>query len=190
MLKIHVNDEVTGFDTNYYKKGETIYVKNNHSVVGILGVITESLGWRISYLTEFSDEEFHIEFEWISAIDCVVLAKDLNHNSGLSINNFAKEVHENSIYKGWWEKEISFTEFISLCHCELSEALQDYRDNCRVNRVYEKDNKPTGIPVELADCILRILDFCAANKIDIEQVLTQKHEYNKTRSYRHGDKKI
>ena len=53
---------------------------------------------------------------------------------------------------------------------------------------YSKDatDKPLGIPIELADAIIRILDYCAKEGIDIEEALRIKHEYNKLRSYWHG----
>jgi hypothetical protein len=37
--------------------------------------------------------------------------------------------------------------------------------------------------------IIRVLDYCAYAGIDIENVLEVKHEYNKSRPYRHGGKK-
>lgn len=52
-----------------------------------------------------------------------------------------------------------------------------------------QSKKPKGVAVELADCLLRILDYCGYAGIDIEEALRLKHEYNKTRSYRHGGKK-
>ncbi len=53
-----------------------------------------------------------------------------------------------------------------------------------------KDKKPEGIVVELADAIIRILDYCGKEGIDIDEAIRIKHEYNKTRPYRHGGKKI
>lgn len=53
-----------------------------------------------------------------------------------------------------------------------------------------QSKKPEGIAVELADCIIRILDYCGKAGIDIEDIIQRKHEYNKTRPYRHGGKKI
>ena len=50
--------------------------------------------------------------------------------------------------------------------------------------------KPEGIAVELADCIIRILDYCGKEDIDVESILKLKHDYNKTRPYKHGGKKI
>ena len=49
--------------------------------------------------------------------------------------------------------------------------------------------KPQGIAVELADCIIRILDYCGRAGIDIEEAINKKHEYNKSRPHRHGGKK-
>ena len=132
----------------------------------------------------------------------------------MNLTNFAKEVHQNAVDHGWWEKEVTFGEVIALCHSELSEALQECRENmpmeykrcaiggypCRSDVCFPyKDgicscdfgiSKPEGVAVELADCILRILDYCGKEDIDIERILLEKHEYNKSRPYRHGGKRL
>ncbi len=51
-------------------------------------------------------------------------------------------------------------------------------------------NKPEGVPAELADVCIRIFDLCGLMGIDLERALKEKMEYNKTRSYRHGNKKL
>lgn len=104
------------------------------------------------------------------------------------INELAREIHENSIRHGWWETDRELPEIVALCHSELSEALEAYRNNepmCWLN-----DGKPDGIAVEMIDCIIRILDYLAKEGIDVEHVLKQKHEYNKRRPYKHGGKRI
>lgn len=50
--------------------------------------------------------------------------------------------------------------------------------------------KPEGIATELADAIIRILDYCGRNEIDIDRIVRTKMAYNKTRPHMHGGKKI
>jgi NTP pyrophosphatase (non-canonical NTP hydrolase) len=57
-------------------------------------------------------------------------------------------------------------------------------------RVPVRFRKPEGIPSEMADIVIRVLDFCYRYKIDLEEVLLEKLAHNKTRGYRHGGKRI
>ena len=49
--------------------------------------------------------------------------------------------------------------------------------------------KPLGVASEAADILVRLLDFCGENGIDLEAEYEKKMAYNRTRSYRHGGKK-
>lgn len=111
------------------------------------------------------------------------------------LNKLRDQIHQNAVEHGWWDEDRSFGEIIALCHSELSEALEEHRNGHKSKEVYfnadaKKGLKPEGIPIELADCMIRILDYCGKEKIDIETAINIKHEYNKTRPYRHGGKTI
>lgn len=134
----------------------------------------------------------------------------------MNINQLAKEVHENAVKHGFWEKPPSLPEALCLIHSELSEALGEFRkgkplvygtcafaaEECQYSGVCDRVGhpegdgkmdgpcKPEGVAVELADVLLRTLDLMAALGVDVDAVVMAKHRYNLGREYMHGGKKI
>jgi NTP pyrophosphatase (non-canonical NTP hydrolase) len=122
---------------------------------------------------------------------------------GMNINDLCKKAHENAVNKGFWEEEGSFAEQIALMHSELSEALEEYRNKKPMDFIYFSncsngcesltkqcktcsDAKPEGIPIELADVLIRIFDTCGHYGIDLEQAIEMKMKYNEGRPHKHG----
>ena len=191
----------------------------------------------------------------------------------MNYNELAREIHENAVKHGWYDKPISQYEYAALFHSEISEAFEEYRrgmpdvywicgvtgkicapaSGCNCKR-YAKEGKctrrhpePHGIAIELIDLVIRVLDcagamgldvdngageyyiilpeidgfaqmiyllhdiaydglrlfnvaairsiinivedYCKSKNLDFEALLRLKHEYNKTRPYRHGGKR-
>ena len=102
----------------------------------------------------------------------------------MNLDEWAREIHEIAVEHGWWDEERSFGEVVALCHSELSEALEaDRRGEAMVE---ERDGKPEGVAVEMADCLIRILDWFGRVGIDPEIVVKEKVKYDRWRPYRHG----
>lgn len=106
------------------------------------------------------------------------------------LNELATEVHEIAKSKGWWDEEKSFGDLTALIHSEVSEAFEEFRNHHKPDEIYLNEGKPEGIPIELADAVIRILDVCARYKIDFDAAVRQKIEFNKTRPTKHGGKKL
>jgi hypothetical protein len=125
-------------------------------------------------------------------------------NAQYYINMLADAVHRNAKEHGWWDEDRGGAECIALMHSELSEALEAQRNTSIVSeweeagdsytlngRIYDRpaDKHLPHLPneaVELADCIIRILDYAVARNLPVVAALFDKHEYNKQRPYKHG----
>tara|TARA_Y100000817_G_scaffold307161_1_gene293285 strand:- start:1262 stop:1609 length:348 start_codon:yes stop_codon:yes gene_type:complete len=112
----------------------------------------------------------------------------------MTISGLMKESHNTSVSKGWWDdSNRNIGELLALVHSEVSEALEAYRITgaSGLNNIWlrDKDGKPEGFTIELADTLIRIFDISAAYELDLENALKIKMEFNKSRPYRHGNKK-
>lgn len=92
--------------------------------------------------------------------------------------------HKTAFDAGWYTNpetgapiERNFGEVIALMHSELSEALEAHRKGLMDDKLPSRQ----GIEVEFADCIIRILDTCAALNLDLAGAVIEKNRYNQTR---------
>lgn len=98
------------------------------------------------------------------------------------LNKLAKRVHLANI--NWWRDvqtgepiNRNKGELIALIHSELSEALEGERKDLRDDKLpYRRMAE-----VELADAVIRILDYCGGFGYDLQGAFEEKMAYNAKR---------
>lgn len=101
------------------------------------------------------------------------------------IAEIQKAVYDNSYDHGFWDDDFNIPEKLMLIVSEVSEALEDYRKNEMKTYTLES-GKPCGFPSEIADVVIRVMDLCQRLGIDLEEEIALKHEFNKSRPFKHG----
>ena len=110
------------------------------------------------------------------------VVSDGGYEAGI-INRLAEQVHNAN--KKWWEdletglpKDRNVGEMIALIHSELSEALEGTRKNLQDDKLPHRKMEE----VEMADALIRLLDYCAGRKLDIGGAYVEKMRFNATRA--------
>jgi len=93
------------------------------------------------------------------------------------------EVERVNRLNGWWEVDRNKAELLMLMVTELAEACEALRHGN-----IPSDHLPqfSGEVEELADCIIRIMDYAAGFGLPVGAAILDKIEYNKGRGYKHG----
>ena len=102
-------------------------------------------------------------------------------------NEIASGVHETAKEKGFWDKPRNDGECLMLMVTELCEGFEALRNNDAMD---DKIPEFKGIEAELADEIIRIMDYAVGKKLRVVEALIAKMKMNKTREHMHGNKKF
>lgn len=111
------------------------------------------------------------------------------------IDDLVDRVYNTAKSKGWHDSPTTLVERLCLVHSELSEGLEELRNGQDPTAVYfehggDNTKKPCGFPIEMADVVIRVMDLCRYHGVDLRGALAMKMDYNETRQWRHGGKKI
>lgn len=99
-------------------------------------------------------------------------------------NKISKEIYKVAVNHGFWQEgERNDGEAMALIHAEISEALEAMRQN---NPTSNKIMDFSKVEEELADAVIRIMDYAFGKDLDIAGAILAKIEYNKSRVFMHG----
>ena len=100
------------------------------------------------------------------------------------IHNLQQVVIKRNRDAGWWTdletgkpKDRNKGELLCLIHSEVSEAMEGMRKDLMDDHLPKRKMEE----VELADAIIRILDYAGGFGLDIAGAIEEKLEYNKNR---------
>ena len=100
----------------------------------------------------------------------------------MNLNELSQQVH--AANHNWWHDintgepiQRNKGELLALIHSEVSEALEGERKNLMDDKLPHR----RMAEVELADAVIRILDYCGGFGYDLQGAVMEKLDYNKTR---------
>lgn len=102
----------------------------------------------------------------------------------------AEEIYAVGRASGFYDHAITTPEQhaskIALMHSELSEALEGIRGDLMDDKLPHRKM----VEVELADTIIRIMNYASHTGLDVAGAIIEKAAYNSTRPHKHGGKVI
>ncbi len=128
------------------------------------------------------------------------MIQDLDTNASFvsSFTELSKQAHANSRNHGFWSLADTFATHprgaeleimwklsrIALMHSEASEALEGIRKDLKDDHLPQRSMEVA----ELADVVIRIMDYAGAYDLPLAEVVLEKMAYNAGRPFLHGKK--
>jgi NTP pyrophosphatase (non-canonical NTP hydrolase) len=159
---------------------------NKAKIVGIDTSVTDYPYWVQILTGDYTNQKMWYDVlgrsvDHREAIEIIRVAELPKESEEPNLNTLAASIFQANKSVGWWPENVNERnkgELIALMHSELSEALEALRkDRMDDHLPYRK-----GEEVELADAIIRILDYAGAFGLDLDGAVKEKLAYNKQRA--------
>lgn len=99
----------------------------------------------------------------------------------------AAVVHKDNVAKGFWPEDKTSRnvgEALMLAVSELAEGMEAHRKDLNDDHLPQYK----GLPVEIADAIIRLMDLGTGFGLPVARAVVDKLEYNRKRPFKHGKK--
>ncbi len=103
--------------------------------------------------------------------------------------SLAKPIYEIGVAAGFYKEPFNDGEKIALMHSELSEALEGLRHGPFPGVPDEKLPHRPAVEVELADAVIRIMNYATHRGLDVSGAIIEKAAFNRTRADHQGGEK-
>lgn len=119
----------------------------------------------------------------------------MSETEPINLRDLVRDAHANSVSKGFHDEQGESGSVLAttrrdlarlmLITSEVAEAAEDVRVGAYA-LTFAPNGKPTGLPSELADVVVRVADMCGALGIDLDEAVRVKMAYNASRPHMHG----
>ena len=94
------------------------------------------------------------------------------------INQLSEDIHHDNRERGWYDKPVDDGTRFMLMVSEIAEAMEGNRKDLTDEHIPHRSSEE----VELADAVIRILDYAGYKGLDIGGAIEEKLAYNRIRS--------
>lgn len=102
----------------------------------------------------------------------------------LYFSSLAEDAYTTAVHNGFHQNPPNVPEKVALIHSEVSELLEAHRSDPMARDQHCPEF--LNMEIEAADIVIRVMDLCRSQGLDLAGAIVAKNNFNKTRGYKHG----